>query len=260
MYNGGQDNASEVTGLNIREIGLAAPCIIYIRAGVRTDIVRKMKKSSSSYIACLPKEKKNIISKLTVVVRDGLSTLIFIILAFFFFFFRISGYDAGSPECSKETRFDMIILQLGSPLCHMPDLSVGRGMQLALLTINQPDGGGGGWWLWRRRRCCDGEVLAAAGCWPTFHYTHTHTQPTSTCVQTAASAFSRSPLSPSSPYLLCSFPPCLLTFPPRSSLLISFLFPFKSLQHPSPLSPNTLGTESSGEEGPAGRIFGVDKI
>lgn len=94
---------------------------------------------------------------------------------FFFFFFRISGYDAGSPECSKETRFDMIILQLGSPLCHMPDLSVGRGMQLALLTINQPDGGGGGWWLWRRRRCCDGEVLAAAGCWPTFHYTHTHT-------------------------------------------------------------------------------------
>lgn len=179
---------------------------------------------------------------------------------FFFFFFRISGYDAGSPECSKETRFDMIILQLGSPLCHMPDLSVGREMQLALLTINQPDGGGGGWWLWRRRRCCDGEVLAAAGCWPTFHYTHTHTQPTSTCVQTAASAFSRSPLSPSSPYLLCSFPPCLLTFPPRSSLLISFLFPFKSLQHPSPLSPNTLGTESSGEEGPAGRIFGVDKI
>lgn len=175
MYNGGQDNASEVTGLNIREIGLAAPCIIYIRAGVRTDIVRKMKKSSSSYIACLPKEKKNIISKLTVVVRDGLSTLIFIILAFFFFFFRISGYDAGSPECSKETRFDMIILQLGSPLCHMPDLSVGREMQLALLTINQPDGGGGGWWLWRRRRCCDGEVLAAAGCWPTFHYTHTHT-------------------------------------------------------------------------------------
>lgn len=175
MYNGGQDNASEVTGLNIREIGLAAPCIIYIRAGVRTDIVRKMKKSSSSYIACLPKEKKNIISKLTVVVRDGLSTLIFIILAFFFFLFRISGYDAGSPECSKETRFDMIILQLGSPLCHMPDLSVGRGMQLALLTINQPDGGGGGWWLWRRRRCCDGEVLAAAGCWPTFHYTHTHT-------------------------------------------------------------------------------------
>lgn len=143
MYNGGQDNASEVTGLNIREIGLAAPCIIYIRAGARTDIVRKMKKSSSSYIACLPKEKKNIISKLTVVVRDGLSTLIFIILAFFFFS-RISGYDAGSPECSKETRFDMIILQLGSPLCHMPDLSVGRGMQLALLTINQPDGGG--WW------------------------------------------------------------------------------------------------------------------
>lgn len=35
----------------------------------------------------------------------------------------------------------MIILQLGSPLHHMPDLSVGRGMQLALLTINQPDGG-----------------------------------------------------------------------------------------------------------------------
>lgn len=90
-----------------------------------------------------PQRKKNIISKLTVVVRDGLSTLIFIILAFFFFS-RISGYDAGSPECSKETRFDMIILQLGSPLCHMPDLSVGRGMQLALLTINQPDGGG--WW------------------------------------------------------------------------------------------------------------------
>lgn len=57
-------------------------------------------------------------------------------------FFRISGYDARSPECSRETRFDMIILQLGSPLCHMPDLSVGRGMQLALLTINQPDGGG----------------------------------------------------------------------------------------------------------------------
>lgn len=259
MYNGGQDNASEVTGLNIREIGLAAPCIIYIRAGVRTDIVRKMKKSSSSYIACLPKEKKKHNLKANSGCQRRLEHLdLHNTCLFFFFFFRISGYDAGSPECSKETRFDMIILQLGSPLCHMPDLSVGRGMQLALLTINQPDGGGGGWWLWRRRRCCDGEVLAAAGCWPTFHYTHT--QPTSTCVQTAASAFSRSPLSPSSPYLLCSFPPCLLTFPPRSSLLISFLFPFKSLQHPSPLSPNTLGTESSGEEGPAGRIFGVDKI
>ena len=87
--------------------------------------------------------KKPIISKLTVVVRDGLSTLIFIMLAFFS---RISGDDACSPECSRETRFDMIILQPGSPLCHMPDLSVGRRMQLALLTINQPDGGGGGWW------------------------------------------------------------------------------------------------------------------
>lgn len=53
----------------------------------------------------------------------------------------------------------MIILQLGSPLCHMPDLSVGKEMQLALLTINQPDGGGKGCWLWW---CWDGEVLAAA--------------------------------------------------------------------------------------------------
>lgn len=176
MYNGGQDNASEVTGLNIREIGLAAPCIIYIRAGVRTDIVRKMKKSSSSYIACLPKEKKKHNLKANSGCQRRLEHLdLHNTCLFFFFFFRISGYDAGSPECSKETRFDMIILQLGSPLCHMPDLSVGRGMQLALLTINQPDGGGGGWWLWRRRRCCDGEVLAAAGCWPTFHYTHTHT-------------------------------------------------------------------------------------
>lgn len=115
------------------------------------------------------RKKKSIISKLTVVVREDLSTLIFIILAFFF---RISGYNALSPECSRETRFDMIILQLGSPLYHMPDLSVGRGMQLALLTINQPDGG---WWLWRWW-CWDEEVLAAAGCWPTFHNTHTRNQ------------------------------------------------------------------------------------
>lgn len=82
MYNGGQDNASEVTGLNIWEIGLAAPCIIYIRTGERTDIVRKMKRSGSSHTAWLQKEKKNIISKLTG-CRDGLSTLIFIILASF---------------------------------------------------------------------------------------------------------------------------------------------------------------------------------
>lgn len=41
----------------------------------------------------------------------------------------------------------MIIPLLGSPMCHMPDLSVGRETHLALFTINQPDGegdGGGG--------------------------------------------------------------------------------------------------------------------
>lgn len=65
-----------------------------------------------------------------------------------------------------ETGFDMIILLLGSSFCHMPDLSVGRGMQLALLTINQPDVGGGGWWMWL---WWDGRVLVAAGCWPMFH-------------------------------------------------------------------------------------------
>lgn len=79
-------------------------------------------KAGCSHITLLQKKKKTIISKLTVVVRDGLSTLIFIILTFFS---GISGYDAHSLECSRETRFDMIILQLGSPLCHMPDLSVG---------------------------------------------------------------------------------------------------------------------------------------
>lgn len=40
---------SESKALNIWEIGLAARCIIYIRAGMRTDIVRKMKRSGSSH-------------------------------------------------------------------------------------------------------------------------------------------------------------------------------------------------------------------
>lgn len=187
--------------------------------------MRKMKRSGSSHIAWL-KKKRSIISKLTVVVRDGLSTLIFIILAFFS---RIGGYNARSPECSRETRFDMIILQPGSPLCHMPDLSVGRGMQLALLTINQPDGGGGGWCLWWWWWWCwDGEVLAAAGCWPTFHYTHATNF--HMCENSWFSILLFSFLTFFPPlYLLCSFSPCLLLFFPCSSVLISFLLPFKSL-------------------------------
>lgn len=40
---------SESKALNIWEIGLAARCIIYIRAGMRTDTVRKMKRSGSSH-------------------------------------------------------------------------------------------------------------------------------------------------------------------------------------------------------------------
>lgn len=83
---------------------------------------------------------------LTVVVSDGSSTLIFIMLVFFPH--QNQFLKCSFPQVLEGNRFDMIILLLSSPLCHMPDLSVGRGMQLALLTINQPDGGGGGWWLW----------------------------------------------------------------------------------------------------------------
>ncbi|CAB1434413.1 unnamed protein product [Pleuronectes platessa] len=107
---------------------------------------------------------------------------------------RIGGYGARSHECSKETGFDMIILQLGSPLCHMPDLSVGRGMQLDLLTINQPDGGDG------------------------------------------VSSFSLLAHLSSSPF--------------------SFHLKAANIHHPG---PNTLSTERSGK-GPAGQIYGVDKI
>lgn len=159
-------------------------------------------------------------------------------------FLRITGHDAHSPECSRETRFDMIILQLGSPLCHMPDLSVGRGMQLALLTVNQPDGGSGGWKWWWQQWCQDreGRMLANISL---------HTQPTCTRAQTADSSF------PSPSVLWVSFVP-LYVFLPYSSVLISSLLAFKSLCHPSPLSPNTLSYESSSKS-PAGQIYRVDK-
>lgn len=176
------------------------------------------------------KKKKSIISKLTVVVRECLSTLIVIILSFFSP--RISDYDARSPECSRETRFDMIILQLSSPLCHMPDLSVGRGVQLALLTINQPDGGGGGWRRW------DGEALAGTGCWPTLHYTHA-----TDFYMCEKKEKKNSWLS----ILLFSF---LALFPPLSLLAsLARLSPPPSFFHLKasnihhPLSPNTLSTE-----------------
>lgn len=82
-----------------------------------------------------------------------------------------------------------------------------------------------------------------------------HTQPTCTCAQTADSTFSCSFPSPSG--LCVSFVP-LYVFLPYSSVLISFLLAFKSLCHPSPLSPNTLSYESSSKS-PAGQIYRVDK-
>lgn len=64
-----------------------------------------------------------------------MSTLIFII---FTFFLKISRYSIWSPENLRETGFDMIIQQISSPLiCRMPDLSMGREMQLAGRNVGQ---------------------------------------------------------------------------------------------------------------------------
>ena len=72
---------SKVAGLNIWEIGLSVPCIIYIRTS--EDRYGEEDKNVRQLSYSLKKTKTNIISKLTVVVRHCLSTLIFIILAFF---------------------------------------------------------------------------------------------------------------------------------------------------------------------------------
>lgn len=186
-----------------------------------------------------------------------------------FSFLIIRGCDVRSPECSRETRFDMIILQLSSPLCHMPDLSVGRGMQLALLTINQLDGGGGRRCLWRR---WDGTALAPSGCFANIAlHTQTHTTHTADfyiCGKKLekTSWFSILPFAKLASSLLCASFACrlLLFCPSRSSVAASFLLLFKSLQHPSPpalpsISPNSLSTESS-SEGPAGRVHKMDEI
>lgn len=134
----------------------------------------------------------------------------------------------------------MIILLLGSLLCHMPDLSVGRGMHLALLTINQPDWDG--CWLWLRSW---DEKVAAAGCRPYYKPTHTHTHTSSTCLKTAGSAVSFLPS------LFCTSSALSLTSCPLSFLLLicSQFLPCsnENFQHPSPLCPRTLSTESSRE-------------
>lgn len=134
-------------------------------------------------------------------------------------------------------RFDMIILLLGSLLCHMPDHSVGKGMHLALLTINQSDWEGCWLWLgsWYEK------VLAAAGCKP--YYTHTYTQVPHVWKQLAQQ------------YPFCLLPSVLLllslTSCPLSFLLLicsQFLScSNKNFLHSSPLCPHTLRTESSRE-------------
>lgn len=68
-----------------------------------------------------------------------------------FFFLSLSLFSQpqyvwlGHSEHLRESRFDVIIPQPGSPLCHMPDLSTGRRRQLALLLLISLMG-------WRRRR------------------------------------------------------------------------------------------------------------
>lgn len=111
---------------------------------MKTDIVRKMKRSGSSHIARVRKKVHNLSANSGC--QGWLEHLDLHNACFFPH--QNQFLKCSFPQVLEGNRFDMIILLLGSPLCHMPDLSVGRGMQLALLTINQPDGGGGGWWLW----------------------------------------------------------------------------------------------------------------
>lgn len=88
-------------------------------------MMRKMKMSGSHYTGQLKNYKIQTILK----VNNSLNALISTLLILFHY--------------HLETRFDVIILPLSFLFRHMPDLSAGRGTQLALLTINQPDGGGG---------------------------------------------------------------------------------------------------------------------
>lgn len=145
----------------------------------------------------------------------------------------------------------MIILWLSSPLCHMPDLSVGRAMQLALLTINQPEGWGGVAAMGR-----DGEADAGQPCITQYNYM---------CRKKEKKQDKNSWLSiPAFPFLAQLLPRCLfclLLFSPpllvRRRLPPSSVLKASNIHHP--LSPNTLRRESSGE-GSAGRVHKMDEI
>lgn len=104
---------------------------------------------------------RHLISRLAVVDGDGMSTLIFMILSFFWFFSQPQYVWQGLSERLRESRFDVIIPQPGSPLCHMPDLSTGRLRQLALLLLISLMGR-------RRRKPLASHVMATA-------WTHNYT-------------------------------------------------------------------------------------
>lgn len=136
----------------------------------------------------------------------------------------------------------MIILLLGSLLCHMPDLSVGRGMHLALLTINQPDWEGCWLWLWS----WDEKVLAAAGCRP--YHTHSPTDTYTQVPHVWKQLVQQYPFC-----LLSSVLPllCLTSCPLSFLLLICSQFLSSSngnFQHSSPFCPHTLSIASSMED------------
>lgn len=117
----------------------------------------------------------------------------------------------------------MIIPQLGSPLCHMPDLSAGRRMQLPLLSANQSDGGVGV--VAEAVRCGsdahhDAKELAPLVCCPIFPLRTPNVWPKR--VKTAESAQQQTP--------------SLTTSIPKSLLISSLL----AIHHPAAQTHSTL--------------------
>lgn len=96
MCNGSQGKALEYYSLKKNaENGLAASCMIYIMASVRTDIVQKMIRSDSSHKA-YDFELEHLD------IRNICPS------------FSNQWLQCSFPACSRGTRFDIIILQLST--------------------------------------------------------------------------------------------------------------------------------------------------